>query len=380
MKIEKSQEFKYSIYTILDPELAGLIRNAGFNVSEVSPLSGVDRSNPDREPSEAAEGLKGALEILTDPGRIFSVRTWPAGGSWIHYYGASDKPNLVAFTRNERNGASLLIWPVTRTALVNFASAPLMSSAAEQQDETSFDLTLSELLLLASLADIHQEVSLQGFIDRRTSFDVLFTEDDIQATYRKGLITDDPRWVVSRLAPVIGDDLPDALDGVTGLLETFRRKRFLTKDEDGYLASPAGELVLRQLAEIDGLSSIVAKWRMNGKSRAYWEESRAIYQSNRWQIWHYDLSDSSQRISKSELRVISRAALSRGLDDVFKAPPFSSSVSDGQVLDEPKCSDSGKPFEHVASAPDTLKCPKCNAPLRKGVKFCTTCGQSLSAV
>jgi predicted RNA-binding Zn-ribbon protein involved in translation (DUF1610 family) len=394
MKIEESQEFGHSIYMLTDKEVAALIEDSELIVSESSPLKKLDKSFLARTlPKEAAE-LADAMKILTTPDLFFSIRTWPDGGDWIEYYGADDNPNLVMLSRNEQEGANLMIWPIAQAIVKSMVVAPLMSSMTHPEDKISFDLSFPELLLLASLVDRQQEIVLQNFIDRKFSTEVHFTDEDIQTTYKKGRHGKDLRWMVTRLAHVFLTGLPDELDGVANLLEKFSTRRLIVNDANGYAVLPSGDLVLRQLADIEGLSSLVTKRRVNDNSADDWEEHHAVYQANRWQIWFFDVSTASQPSLRNKLETISLETITSSLDDLFRIPLKSSaketatkekacSSCNAQLQPKQKyCPECGAPVIAPKSKEKPKKevqpkCSNCGKRLKNGLKFCTECGRKI---
>jgi predicted RNA-binding Zn-ribbon protein involved in translation (DUF1610 family) len=394
MKIEQSQEYDYSVYSLSDKEIAALILESELDVNEASPLKNIDKSIIAKKLPKEVEELKGALKILAAPERIFCIRTWPAGGDWIDYFGTTDSNDLVIFSVNEDRGVNLVVWPVAQSFVKSMILAPLLLSRA-QNNEDNLNLEFREILLLASLVDFTHETVVQNFIDRNNSTDINFTIENIQETYKKGLQGNDPRWMVNRLAYCFKTSLPDKLNRVPEMLQEFCAKKFLMNDGSVYAALPSGEKLLQQLIDIEGLTSLITKrWRSKSKFSGEWEEDLNIYQADRLHIWRYNTSSMRLPSSMITLETVSHGVLTNMLDDLFRIPPISfandnatkekacsscnAQLQPGQKFC-PQCGNSVVALEAKVTPEKTVqpKCTNCGKKLKNGLKFCTECGRKI---
>jgi hypothetical protein len=363
MKLETSQTFGNATYLLSDREVAAMITEAGMSLSPRSPLSGIDLSVVARTTPDDYADLHEALAALCAPQITVDIRTWPDGGGWISYFGPSASGQMVAYSRNEA-GANLIIWPVTQGMLKSMVTAPLSAAVSDASQAPDFTLTFSELLVLASLVDRHQEIQWRAMADRNPTPDIRFDASGLEQSYARGIEqSDDPRWMVSRLKQVITRPLPETLPDAAGSLVRFAKIGLLIEDTDGFAPLPSAGLVLQQLAEIEGIAAVAVHNRSAGTVQ------HRLYQTNRAQLWCYALDGNGEIPSHAKLKVMSGAALSDDLAALL------SDVTAAPVPSAP-----GKPSVASPEAPSgaTLVCPACGTENQAGQKFCSACGANLA--
>lgn len=354
MKIETSQTFGNGTYVLSDREIAAMITELGASPSPESPLAAVDLSTATASVPEDFAELREALAVLCAPDHAVDIRTWPDGGGWIRYFGPSASGRMAAYSRNDA-GANLIVWPVTRGMLKSMITAPLAAAPAEPDLAPGFSLSFDELLALGSLIDVQQEATWRAMADRNSDPEVVFDAAALKQSYAKGVgQSDDPRWMVSRLAQAI-PGLPDQLPQAETSLARFADIRMLLQDVGGHTPLPSVGLVFQQIAGIEGFAALAVHDLQNGTVQ------RRFYQANRAQIWGCFL-DGGAVPGDAVLRVLAGAELSEDLDTLLPAQ----GAAPGAETAEP------------TGGAETIRCLACGAENRAGQKFCSSCGASLT--
>lgn len=386
MKLDTSLDFGNATYVLADREIASMIADAGADVSPTSPLGGIDLSVLARKPPEETAELQGALAVLCAPTRKICLRTWPEGGDWVTYYGADGQEGLVAYTRNPDSGENLIIWPVSPAMLRTQVKVPLgsaevsLSQGGADGEGQILDLTFDVLLGLASLVDCHQEIRLRALADRNDAPEIRFDVAKLEKTYAKGLeSSENAHWLVSRLSQAVGIAFPKTLPKAKTSLEQFVELRILIEDVGGLSLLPTSELLLRQLANLEGFSALEVTNFITGQTE------RRFFQANQAQIWRCQIGNDKDGPVSIQLDDISRQVLSDDLAELLPSgapsarvsPPALACPSCGTSVSEEQsfCAACGTNLKATPElAPPSDVCSKCGATLEGGLKFCTQCG------
>lgn len=353
MKLETSQTFGNATYLLADREIAAMITEVGADPASGSPLQQIDLSKVARNPPEETGELRDALAVLARPDRTIELRGWPNGGEWVRYYGSDAFDHLVAHSGNDETGANMIIWPVTAGMVKSVITAPLAGMSPAPVEGPDLTLEFAELLGLASVVDVQQEILWRAMADREDAPHVLIDAEKLQSCYAKGREGDDPRWMVSRLMWGLGSGLPGKLSDVDDILTRLCNTRLLIEDVGGLSPLPSSDLLFRQLADVEGLSAVSVTDHSTGRV------TRRVYQANRAQIWRYALDGDLALSDKVHLSVITGEALSSEL--ALLVPNAAAKAPD------------------VAAKPVSATCPSCGKAVQDGQSFCASCGASLAA-
>jgi hypothetical protein len=306
-----------------------------------------------------------SFQILSQPHcEIVAAVGFPRGRKALCGYCASgDAGTLVGFTsQNEQDYR--LDYPLSKDHFLSFLTNDLGLDAETSVLGLEAEMETDTLLTLAGMIDAEREAQLEGMLAREPEPDGEIRFDRILYNTRKGLNTNDYRWLASAVSSLSPFELRATSETLLQHLNELQQLGWVEeREEDMWSITEAFDIPRRHLESLVnfGLLSIQHQ-DQKGIKRVYVGMLRTMAT-----LWSLDFQTRAGGKTMVRIGTVSGPNLAETLDRLLEIaiepPPVSQAERDFQ--------------EPVPSKNDKNICPRCHTPGQPGDRFCSACGAEL---
>ena len=381
-------------FQITEAQLMASLKLTGIKLSKCSPL-------PDRPASKVRSfaSLQGTgmvtedgqrmndqaqavLQLVADPARLVSVMANHAGRPvWVEtsfIHGDSEGPFVSMAGQNDNYDFALLSTATQATVLLDELLG--LTVMASQSGEQPLALTLAGYAALLATTDVVQAARLQSKIDRERQDMPLLTADMLEEQLQKGLSKIDTRWLVTAGRMVCPVNVKETVGRMDEGLAELQAAGVVETVAGGYSLTQFGYAIVSSLGQIvitGGISLAVA----SGDQRV--TVAHVSVFRTAVGIWIASWADADDSVRVLEVSASGALTFIRGLlvaedfPEVEAPAPVRAKAASAPVrpVTEPRTVPSQTA---PAPAPAVMKCPSCGLDNKPEVRFCKSCGASLS--
>jgi hypothetical protein len=353
-----------------------LMQEARLEAAQHSPLAALAAVRPDGSRSElAAHGLldrswSDAFTTLCRPlARLDATLAGPDRSVAASYFRGRREDLLVGCWAE--NGGIRLVHPQDPARLIGAAARVIGSDAPSALDDILVETDDAGLMAVAAVVDALRARMFASVLGRRPADDAspLIPASAVDEAWQRGMACNDARWLVTLLRVLSAGrwlaSPPPLIDG----LQSLERLRLVSRAGGGQLAV---EAPLPRLAWLWKVPLPACGWTLTTFGTGAPERSSSVLA---WRgdgpIFLLDASSTGELPPRWRLRPVSGAAYIERLSAVLRRRPEPAGASfwTGAAA-QPASAGSATSGREAPVCRD----PECGAPLRPGLRFCTSCG------